>query len=106
MREMQFMTTEATFRWVFLILLVALLAMQVYFMIKCTAQRDRSCRMKVQSNAKVDHVYSSFVFAFLALMTFLVMYFLGMPWIDGFSFALSYGLCWVGLFTGIVTVIL
>ena len=100
------MTTETTFRWAFLILLVALLAMRVYFMVKVRRAGERLMPDK-QAVAREGGrgVFALRVIAFFALMAFLVMYIIGAKWIDAFLFPLPNWLRWVGFVIGLLSVI-
>ena len=100
------MTTEPTFRLAFAILLAALLAMRVYFMIKVR----RSGGHLIPNDQAVAReggrgVLVLRVIVFFALMTFLVLYFLGAKWIDAFLFPLPAWLRWAGFAIGLVSVI-
>jgi protein-S-isoprenylcysteine O-methyltransferase Ste14 len=100
------MTTEATFRWAFLILLAALLAMRVYFMIKVRCSGGRI--MPDEGAIKREGGRGVFILRvslFLALLTFLVVYILGVKWIDVFRFPLPVWLRWVGFVLGILSVV-
>ncbi len=100
------MTAETTFRWAFVILLVALLAMRFYFMFKV---RRAGGRLTPDKQAVVREGGRSVlivrVIGFFALMAFLVMYILGAKWIDAFLFTLPAWLRWTGFAIGILSVI-
>ncbi len=100
------MTTEALFRIAFLILFLALLAMRVYFMI----QVRKSGGQIMPDEGAIQReggrgVFVLRVIAFLALMTFLVMYFLRAKWIDAFLFPLPGWLRWLGFILGMAAVL-
>jgi protein-S-isoprenylcysteine O-methyltransferase Ste14 len=100
------MTTEPVFRLAFLILLAALIAMRVYFMIK--VRRSGGRIMPDAQAVRREGSGGFFIFrvvAFCALMAFLVMYFLGAAWIEAFSFPLPAWLRWTGFALGVVSVI-
>jgi protein-S-isoprenylcysteine O-methyltransferase Ste14 len=99
------MTTESTFRLAFGILLAALLAMRIYFMVKVRRAGGRLMPDK-QAVAREGGrgVFVVRVIAFFLLMTFLVMYLIGAKWIDIFLFPLPAGLRWTGFVIGLVTV--
>jgi protein-S-isoprenylcysteine O-methyltransferase Ste14 len=99
------MTTESTFRLAFGILLAALLAMRIYFMVKVRRAGGRLMPDK-QAVAREGGrgVFVVRVIAFFMLMTFLVMYLIGAKWIDIFLFPLPAGLRWAGFVIGLVTV--
>jgi protein-S-isoprenylcysteine O-methyltransferase Ste14 len=99
------MTTESTFRLAFVILLVVLFAMRFYFMVK--VRRSGGRLMPDQKAVEREGGRGFFIFrvvTFFALMTFLVMYFLGAAWVDAFSFPLPGWLRWAGFALGVVTV--
>ena len=100
------MAPEPVFRMAFIILLAALFAMRVYFMVKV---RRSGGRLLPDEQAAAREggrgvLILRMVF-FFALMAFLVMYFLGVAWIDAFLFPLPGGLRWVGFALGVVSVI-
>lgn len=99
------MTSETTFRLLFAILFVALLAMRVYFMLKI----KRSGGRITPDNKAIEReggrgYFIARVVIFLALMAFFVMYFGGVPWIDAFQFPLPPWLRWLGFAISVVTV--
>lgn len=99
------MTTESTFRMMFVILLVALFAMRFYFMIKVRRSGGRlTPDQKAVEREGGRGTLIVRVVAFFALMAFLVMYILGMAWIDLFSFPLPVWLRWAGFALGILSV--
>lgn len=91
------MASEATFRLAFVILLVALFAMRFYFMVKVRRSGGRLMpdRMAVEREGGSGMVIVRIALFFL-LMAFLVMYIIGMVWIDLFSFPLPDWLRWAG----------
>jgi len=99
------MTTETTFRWAFLILLAALFAMRFYFMIK--VRRSGGRIMPDEGAIKREGwrgVFITRVAVFILLITFLVMYIIGMEWINAFSFHLPDWLRWAGFGLGLFSV--
>ena len=99
------MTTETIFRIAFLVLIVALFAMRFYFMIKVRRAGERL--MPDAQAVKREGgrgVLIARMAVFFALMAFLVMYIIGMKWIDLFSFPLPAWLRWVGFGVGLFSV--
>ena len=100
------MTSETLYRIEFLVLLAALLIMRVYFMVKV---RRSGGRLLPDEQAAQREGGRGFIVLrmvlFFALLTFLVMYFLGAAWIDAFSFPLPGGLRWAGFALGVISVI-
>jgi protein-S-isoprenylcysteine O-methyltransferase Ste14 len=100
------MTTEIVFRVAFLILFVMLIAMRVYFMVRV---RRVGGRILPDERAVAREggcgVLVIRVIGFFALMAFLVMYFLGVKWIDVFMFPLPDWLRWVGFVLGAITMV-
>lgn len=100
------MTTEPVFRWAFLALLAALLAMRVYFMIRVRISGERLLPDKgAVAREGGRGVFMVRVVGFIALLAFLVMYFLGAAWIGAFSFPLPGWLRWAGFALGLVSVL-
>jgi protein-S-isoprenylcysteine O-methyltransferase Ste14 len=100
------MTTETIFRTAFLVLLAALFAMRFYFMIKVRRSGGRlTPDQKAVEREGGRGVFIVRVVGFFALITFLVMYFLGAAWIDAFSFPLPGWLRWAGFGLGILSVV-
>ena len=100
------MTTGLTFRLAFVILLVALLAMRFYFMIKVRRSGGRLTPNKDAIAREGGRGVLLFrVAVFFLLVAFLVMYIIGMSWIDRFSFPLPDGLRWAGFTLGILSVV-
>jgi len=100
------MTTETTFRWAFLILLAALFAMRFYFMIKVRRAGERLMPDK-QAVAREGGrgILIVRMAVFFLLIIFLVMYIIGMKWIDLFSFPLPNWLRWAGFGLGLFSVV-
>ncbi len=99
------MTSEPVYRLAFFVLLFALLAMRVYFMVK--VRRSGGRIMPDEQAVQREGGQGVLIFrmvAFFALMAFLVMYLLGADWIDAFSFPLPAWLRWLGFGVGIITV--
>ncbi len=99
------MTSETIYRIAFLVLLLALLAMRVYFMVKVRRSGERL----LPDEQAVQREGGRFVFIlriilFFALLAFLVMYFLGTAWIDAFLFPLPAWLRWTGFALGVIAV--
>jgi len=100
------MTQQILFRIAFLFLLVLLFAMRVYFMVKVRRSGGRIMPDEQAIAREGGRGVLIFrVVAFLALMTFLVMYFTGAAWIDLFSFYLPNWLRWAGFVLGIFSVV-
>jgi len=100
------MTTESTFRLAFIILLVALFAMRFYYMIKVRRSGGRLMPdKKAVAREGGRGVLLIRVVGFFALMAFLVMYIIGMDWVDLFFFPLPSWLRWVGFALGLITVV-
>jgi protein-S-isoprenylcysteine O-methyltransferase Ste14 len=99
------MTSETVYRIAFFVLLFALLAMRIYFMIKVRRSGGRIMPdEKAVAREGGRGVFIARVVAFFALMAFLVMYILGAAWIDAFLFHLPAWLRWAGFVIGLVTV--
>ena len=100
------MTSETVYRLAFFVLLFALFAMRVYFMIKV---RRADGRVMPDDQAVVREGGSSVfilrIVLFFTLIAFLVRYFLGATWIDAFLFPLPGWLRWKGFALGIFAVI-
>ena len=99
------MTTELTFRVMFVILLVVLLVMRSYFMIKVRRAGER-LMPDDQAVAREGGrgVFIIRVMVFVLLIVFLAMYIIGMKWIEAFSFPLPVWLRWVGFVLGLFSV--
>jgi protein-S-isoprenylcysteine O-methyltransferase Ste14 len=99
------MTTESTFRLAFVILLGALFAMRFYFMIKVRRAGERLMPddQAVRREGGRGMLIARMAVFFL-LMAFLVMYIIGMAWIDLFSFPLPDWLRWAGFGLGLFSV--
>lgn len=100
------MLTEAAYRIAFFVLFVMLLAMRAYFMVKVRLAGERLMPDK-ESVAREggQAVLIARIVVFLLLIAFLVMYILGMAWIDRFSFLLPEWLRWAGFAFGILSVV-
>jgi protein-S-isoprenylcysteine O-methyltransferase Ste14 len=100
------METQTIFRIAFLVLLATLFAMRFYFIIKVRRAGER-LMPDDQAVAREGGrgVFIIRVVAFVLLMVFLVMYIIGMKWIDAFSFPLSVWLRWVGFGLGLLSVV-
>jgi protein-S-isoprenylcysteine O-methyltransferase Ste14 len=99
------MTTESDYRIAFFILLVTLFAMRFYFMIKVRRAGERL--MPDQKAVEREGGRGILVIrmaVFFLLMAFLVMYIIGMKWIDIFSFPLPGWLRWTGFGLGLLSV--
>ena len=100
------MSTEIEYRIAFLVLLVMLLAMRIFFMIRVRRSGGRIMPdEKAVAREGGRGVFIFRVVVFFALMVFLGMYFLGVRWIETFSFYLPAWLRWLGFGIGVVTVI-
>ena len=100
------MTQQILFRIAFLVLLLLLLAMRFYFMIKVRSLGGRLMPdQKAVEREGGRGVLIVRMVAFFLLLAFLVMYLLGMAWIDLFTFPLPAWLRWLGFGVGLVTVI-
>ncbi len=99
------MTAETIFRFAFLLLFILLLAMRVYFMIKVRRSGGRIMPDEGAIQREGGRVVLiARVVGFFALMTFLVMYIVGMRWIDFFRFALPTWLRWTDFGIGLLSV--
>ena len=100
------MTAEFEYRIAFLVLLAMLIAMRVFFML-----RVRRADGKIMPNREaVEREGGKVVLVirtlgFFVLMSFLVMYFIGVSWIDTFLFGLPGWLRWVGFALGLVSIL-
>jgi protein-S-isoprenylcysteine O-methyltransferase Ste14 len=99
------MATESTFRIAFFVLFIMLLAMRVYFMVKVRHAGERLMPDK-QAVAREGGrgVLVVRIAVFFLLMAFLVMYIIGMAWIDLFAFPLPVWLRWAGFGLGLLSV--
>jgi len=99
------MTPETVFRISFLILLVMLLAMRVYFMVKVRRAGERLMpdKQAVAREGGRGALVARMAMFFL-LISFLVMYIIGMAWIDLFAFPLPVWLRWAGFGLGLLSV--
>jgi protein-S-isoprenylcysteine O-methyltransferase Ste14 len=99
------MTSETIFRVAFLVLLAALFAMRGYFMIKVRRAGERLMPdQKAVEREGGRGVLIVRMAVFFLLIAFLVMYILGMKWIDLFSFPLPVWLRWAGFGLGLLSV--
>jgi protein-S-isoprenylcysteine O-methyltransferase Ste14 len=99
------MATETIFRFAFLILLAALIAMRMAFMIRVRRSGGRLTPDKQAVDREGGRgVLILRVVFFFALIAFLLMYFLGASWIDAFAFHLPDWLRWAGFGLGILSV--
>jgi protein-S-isoprenylcysteine O-methyltransferase Ste14 len=99
------MTSETAYRIAFFILLLALLAMRVYFAVK--VRRSGGRLMPDEQAARREGGRGAIILRsglFLALLAFLVMYFLGAAWMEAFSIPLSGWLRWFGFTLGLFSV--
>jgi protein-S-isoprenylcysteine O-methyltransferase Ste14 len=100
------MISESIYRGAFFILLMALLAMRVYFMLKVKLSGGRIMPdEKAAAREGGRGVLIFRIIVFFALIVFLVMYFLSAAWIDSFSFSLPAWLRWLGFGIGVIAVI-
>ncbi len=89
----------------FLILFLMLLVMRVYFMVRVRRAGNRILPDKDAVQREGGHaVFLVRIVVFLALLIFLGMYFLGMPWIDRFAFHMPAWLRWTGFIIGLLAV--
>jgi protein-S-isoprenylcysteine O-methyltransferase Ste14 len=98
------MIPESVYRTVFLILLVGMLAMRGYFMLKVRQAGERL--MPDQGAVEREGGRAVFVLrvvVFLVFIAFLVMYIVGMAWIDVFSFPFPAWLRWAGFALGLLS---
>jgi len=99
-------TSESTFRLAFGILLAALFAMRFFFMAKVRRSGGRlTPDQRAVEREGGRGVFIARVVMFLALMAFLVMYVIGVAWIDLFAFPLPDWLRWTGFGLGLLSVI-
>jgi protein-S-isoprenylcysteine O-methyltransferase Ste14 len=100
------MMGETTFRLAFTILLVLLLAMRGYFMWKVRHSGGRLMpdREAVQREGGGAVLLLRMV-VFLVLIAFLVMYIIGMAWIEVFFFSLPAWLRWIGFVLGLLSLL-
>ena len=100
------MNSEPVYRLAFFILLCALLAMRIYFMVKVRRSGGRIMpdEQAVQREG-AQRILIVRVAAFFALIAFLIMYFAGATWIDAFLFPLPAWLRWAGFAVGIFAVV-
>jgi protein-S-isoprenylcysteine O-methyltransferase Ste14 len=100
------MSSELAYRLAFFILLLALLAMRVYFMVKVRRSGGRLMPdEKAVQREGGRGVFIARVVVFLALIAFLVMYMVGMKCVDACLFSLPGWLRWSGFALGLISVI-
>jgi protein-S-isoprenylcysteine O-methyltransferase Ste14 len=99
------MTSETIYRLAFLVLLLALLAMRVFFMIRVRRSGGRIMpdEQAVQREGGRG-VLIVRVVMFFALIAFLAEYLIGAHWIEAFSFPLPDWLRWAGFALGMISV--
>jgi protein-S-isoprenylcysteine O-methyltransferase Ste14 len=103
--EKRSMNTETVYRFAYFVLFLMLAAMRIYFMVK--VRRSGGQIMPDEGAIKREGgrgVFIIRVIGFFAVITFLVMYFLGAKWIDLFMFTLPGWLRWVGFCIGVISV--
>jgi protein-S-isoprenylcysteine O-methyltransferase Ste14 len=99
------MPDERTYRLLLLVLLLPLLAMRVYFMWKVRRAGEQILpgeQAVAREGGPAALVLR--VLVFILLITFLMMYFAGMAWIDRLSFPLPAWLRWTGAGLGFLSV--
>jgi protein-S-isoprenylcysteine O-methyltransferase Ste14 len=99
------MTSELAYRLAFFVLLLALLAMRVYFAVK--ARRAGGRITPDQQAVQREGGWIVFIIRlvlFFGLIAFLVMYFLGAAWMEAFSIPLPGWLRWFGFILGLFSV--
>ena len=100
------MTAESIYRFAFFILFILLLAMRIYFMIRVRRSGERILPDdKAIEREGGRGVFIVRVIVFVALISFLVMYFAGARWIDAFLFPLPGWLHWTGFVIGVLSMI-
>jgi protein-S-isoprenylcysteine O-methyltransferase Ste14 len=100
------MMSETVYKIAFLILLMVLLAMRAYFMVK--VRRSGEHIMPTDQAVRREGGYGVVILRmglFFALIAFLIMYFIGIAWMEVFLFPLPDWLRWVGFALGICSVI-
>src|SRR5512136_2453110 len=100
------MTVQTIFRIAFVILLAGMLAMRGYFMLKVRQAGERL--MPDQGAVEREGGQALFILRvviFLVFITFLVMYIIGMAWIDVFFFSLPAWLRWTGFGLGVISLL-
>ena len=99
------MTNEFEYRIVFLVLTVMLIAMRIFFMLRVRRAGGPIMPNREAVEREGGHgVLIIRMLSFFVLMTFLVMYFIGVSWIDKFSFPLPGWLRWFGFALGLVSI--
>ncbi len=100
------MTAQTLFRIAFLILLAGIFAMRFYFMIKVRLAGERLLPDKGAVEREGGHgIFITRVVVFLLLIAFLVMYLLGMDWVEKFTFPLPAWLRWTGFVLGLLSLV-
>ena len=100
------MTQQIILRIAFLFLLMLLFAMRLYFIIKVGSSGGRLMPdQKAVEREGGRGVLFVRIVAFILLIAFLVMYLLGMAWIDLFTFPSPAWLRWAGFALGVISVI-
>jgi protein-S-isoprenylcysteine O-methyltransferase Ste14 len=90
----------------FLILLSALLAMRLYFMVRVRRAGERLMPDKGAIKREGGHGYLiARMVLFFALLAFLGMYIAGMAWMDALSFPLPAWVRWAGFGLGLLSVV-
>jgi protein-S-isoprenylcysteine O-methyltransferase Ste14 len=98
------MIQQTLFRTAFLVLLAGILAMRGYFMVKVRRAGERLMPDQGAIEREGGHgVFISRMVVFLLLIAFLVMYIIGMAWIDIFSFRLPAWIRWSGFSLGLLS---
>jgi protein-S-isoprenylcysteine O-methyltransferase Ste14 len=100
------MTSENIYRIAFSVLLFALLVMRVYYMVRVRRSGERLMpddEAAQREGGRVAVILRSVLF--FILLAFLVMYFLGAPWVGAFLFPLPGWLRWAGFALGVIAVI-
>ena len=94
------------FRLAFFILFMLLLAMRIYFMVRVRRSGGRIMPDSKAIEREGGRGYFIVrVIVFVALIVFLVMYFIGAEWIDAFSIPLPDWLRWLGFVIGIFSIL-
>jgi protein-S-isoprenylcysteine O-methyltransferase Ste14 len=100
------MTQQTIFRIAFVILLAGILAMRGYFMWKVRRAGERLMPDRGAVEREGGRaVLALRVAVFLVFIAFLVMYIIGMAWIDVLSFPLPAWLRWTGFGLGVLSLL-